>query len=427
MALGIERVNEATTLGLRSVVSSWAGLRTFAPDRVPVVGEDPRRSGLFWLVGQGGYGIQTAPAVARCLAGLVAGTGLPPDVTALGVSEAQLSPARFASLTPARRVGRPPVAGVAGAGGLAAWPPPSPRRSCPRWRPPSARSADVNAGRARQGVRGHGTDQTGGMQPMTLTPEQQEFRAVVRQFAEDKLAPLAAETDRTRRVLVAGVRGAAIDGADRPAVPRGVRRQRAPTSSPRPSWPRSWPAWTPRPASSSSSRSWPCCRSSTSASDELKARYLPRIATGESQAQLLPVRGRRRVGRRVDDHAGGARRRRLRAVRHEGVDHQRRHLATSTRCSPRPIRRPGTGASARSWSSGTGACRSPSSSTSWASRARRPRRSCSTRCGCRPPTASARRARASSTPCTRSTAAVRPSARRPSASRRARWTTPSAT
>ena len=97
VALGIERVNEATTLGLRSVLSSWAGLRTFAPDRVPVVGEDPRRSGLFWLVGQGGYGIQTAPAVARCLAGLVAGTGLPPDVTALGVSEAQLSPARFTS------------------------------------------------------------------------------------------------------------------------------------------------------------------------------------------------------------------------------------------------------------------------------------------------------------------------------------------
>ena len=97
VALGIERVNEATTLGLRSVVSSWAGLRTFAPDRVPVVGEDPRVSGLFWLVGQGGYGIQTAPAVARCLAGLVAGTGLPPDLTALGVSEAQLSPARFAT------------------------------------------------------------------------------------------------------------------------------------------------------------------------------------------------------------------------------------------------------------------------------------------------------------------------------------------
>jgi D-arginine dehydrogenase len=97
VALGIERVNDATTLRLRSVVSTWAGLRTFAPDRVPVVGVDPRRPGLYWLVGQGGYGIQTAPALARCLAGLVAGTGLPADVTALGVTEAQLSPARFST------------------------------------------------------------------------------------------------------------------------------------------------------------------------------------------------------------------------------------------------------------------------------------------------------------------------------------------
>jgi D-arginine dehydrogenase len=96
VALGIERVNEATTLGLRSVVSTWAGLRTFAPDRVPVVGEDPACPGLFWLAGQGGYGIQTAPAVARCLAGLVTGTGLAADVTALGVTAADLSPARFA-------------------------------------------------------------------------------------------------------------------------------------------------------------------------------------------------------------------------------------------------------------------------------------------------------------------------------------------
>ena len=73
VALGIERVNGATTLGLRSVVSAWAGLRTFAPDRVPVVGEDPACAGLFWLAGQGGYGIQTAPAMARCLTGLVTG------------------------------------------------------------------------------------------------------------------------------------------------------------------------------------------------------------------------------------------------------------------------------------------------------------------------------------------------------------------
>ena len=62
---------------------------------MPVVGEDPGCPGLFWLAGQGGYGIQTAPAMARCLAGLVTGAGLPADVTERGVSEADLSPARF--------------------------------------------------------------------------------------------------------------------------------------------------------------------------------------------------------------------------------------------------------------------------------------------------------------------------------------------
>jgi D-arginine dehydrogenase len=95
VALGIERVNAATTLELRSVVSAWAGLRTFAADRVPVAGEDPVLPGLFWLAGQGGYGIQTAPAMARCLAGLALGAGLPADVAARGVTEADLSPARF--------------------------------------------------------------------------------------------------------------------------------------------------------------------------------------------------------------------------------------------------------------------------------------------------------------------------------------------
>jgi D-arginine dehydrogenase len=95
VALGIERVNEATTLALRSVVTAWAGLRTFAQDRVPVVGEDPRCPGLFWLAGQGGYGIQTAPAMARSLAGLVTGAGLPADVASRGVTEAALSPTRF--------------------------------------------------------------------------------------------------------------------------------------------------------------------------------------------------------------------------------------------------------------------------------------------------------------------------------------------
>jgi D-arginine dehydrogenase len=82
VALAIERVNEATTLGLRSVRTAWAGLRTFAPDDNPVVGPEPGEPSFRWLAGQGGFGIQTAPALAR----LAAGTGEVP---------AALAPARF--------------------------------------------------------------------------------------------------------------------------------------------------------------------------------------------------------------------------------------------------------------------------------------------------------------------------------------------
>jgi D-arginine dehydrogenase len=71
VALAVERVNDATTLDIRSVASTWAGLRTFAPDRNPVVGYDPEAPGFFWLAGQGGTGIQMAPALARLAAELV--------------------------------------------------------------------------------------------------------------------------------------------------------------------------------------------------------------------------------------------------------------------------------------------------------------------------------------------------------------------
>jgi D-arginine dehydrogenase len=91
VALALERVNEATTLGIRSVVAAWAGLRTFAPDRNPVVGFDPEVPGLFWLACQGGYGIQMAPALARLAAALVRGQPCPVP----GVDLAKLSPTRF--------------------------------------------------------------------------------------------------------------------------------------------------------------------------------------------------------------------------------------------------------------------------------------------------------------------------------------------
>lgn len=65
IARAIERINDLTTLGLRSVRSAWAGLRTFTPSGEPHVAWDPSIDGFFWFVGQGGWGIQMAPALAQ--------------------------------------------------------------------------------------------------------------------------------------------------------------------------------------------------------------------------------------------------------------------------------------------------------------------------------------------------------------------------
>jgi D-arginine dehydrogenase len=66
------------------VATAWAGLRTFAPDRNPVLGADPAAPGLWWLAGQGGYGIQTAPALARLVAAAVTGGGTVPAALSVG-------------------------------------------------------------------------------------------------------------------------------------------------------------------------------------------------------------------------------------------------------------------------------------------------------------------------------------------------------
>ena len=94
VALCIDRIQAAADLPVRRVVRSWAGLRSFAPDRTPVVGFDPAAPGFFWLAGQGGYGIQTAPAMGRLAAALLAGQGVPDDLEALGVTAAGLAPTR---------------------------------------------------------------------------------------------------------------------------------------------------------------------------------------------------------------------------------------------------------------------------------------------------------------------------------------------
>ena len=95
VAIALERVAAASGLPLRSIRHAWAGLRTFAPDRVPMLGEDPRAPGLWWLAGQGGAGIKTAPAMATLLAALLHGEAFDDETTTLGITPDQLSPARF--------------------------------------------------------------------------------------------------------------------------------------------------------------------------------------------------------------------------------------------------------------------------------------------------------------------------------------------
>ena len=95
VALAIERINTATTLDIRTVNSQWTGLRTFAPDREMVIGEDPTAPGFYWLVGQGGMGIATAPAYGSLIASQAIGASLPTELIAAGFNPTVTSPMRF--------------------------------------------------------------------------------------------------------------------------------------------------------------------------------------------------------------------------------------------------------------------------------------------------------------------------------------------
>ena len=95
IAQAVDRLERVLDLQVRHTPRSWAGLRTFADDRSPVVGYDPGLEGFFWLAGQGGFGIQTAPAMGRIAAALIAGSDLPGDMRKLGLLEDHIAPARF--------------------------------------------------------------------------------------------------------------------------------------------------------------------------------------------------------------------------------------------------------------------------------------------------------------------------------------------
>jgi D-arginine dehydrogenase len=95
VAILIERLQAATTFEIRRVAARWAGLRTFAADRTLVSGFDARQPAFFWLAGQGGYGIQTAPAMGMLAASLVAGLPQAGEFEREGVDSTLLAPARL--------------------------------------------------------------------------------------------------------------------------------------------------------------------------------------------------------------------------------------------------------------------------------------------------------------------------------------------
>ena len=96
IALTAHRVTQFTTLAVPRITGRWAGLRSFAPDRTPAVGFAADAPGFFWLAGQGGYGLQTAPALAAIAETLVTGRDWPDGLAGLGVTPETLSPARLA-------------------------------------------------------------------------------------------------------------------------------------------------------------------------------------------------------------------------------------------------------------------------------------------------------------------------------------------
>lgn len=95
VALAVDRFETATLHKVARVHNSWAGLRTFAPDMTPIVGFDKAAPSFFWLAGQGGYGIQTSPTMAKVTKAIVTGEDLPTEISRGGLQETDLSPHRF--------------------------------------------------------------------------------------------------------------------------------------------------------------------------------------------------------------------------------------------------------------------------------------------------------------------------------------------
>jgi D-arginine dehydrogenase len=95
IAICIDRIETAFDIAVRRIEHKWAGLRSFVADKAPVAGFALDAPGFFWLAGQGGYGIQSAPALSRAAAALVLGRALPDDIAAEGVEPWMLGAGRL--------------------------------------------------------------------------------------------------------------------------------------------------------------------------------------------------------------------------------------------------------------------------------------------------------------------------------------------
>ena len=94
VAICIDRIEKAFDLNIARIENKWAGLRSFVGDGVPVVGFSAQVDGFLWLAGQGGYGIQSAPALSRFAAAIALGAPLPQDVVEQGLRPGDLAPDR---------------------------------------------------------------------------------------------------------------------------------------------------------------------------------------------------------------------------------------------------------------------------------------------------------------------------------------------
>lgn len=94
VAQAIENINTMTTLNIRSVNTTWAGLRTFAPDRGPVFGPDDQNENFIWMVGQGGWGIVSSPAAGMIAAAAATNAPFPSALADRGLVAADLQPRR---------------------------------------------------------------------------------------------------------------------------------------------------------------------------------------------------------------------------------------------------------------------------------------------------------------------------------------------